>query len=59
MRDGERAEIDADELVVDDVVLLADGDRISADLALESRRTRSRSTRPTLTGESVPVTRLW
>ncbi len=53
MRDGHPREIDARDLVVDDLVLLAAGDRISADL--EARRTAGLEVdTSTLTGESLP-----
>jgi magnesium-transporting ATPase (P-type) len=54
LRDGAPVEIDAAELVVDDVVLLRAGDRISADLRLLEAFLLSIDT-STLTGESVPV----
>ena len=48
-------EIDASELVVDDVVVLAAGDRVSADLrVIEAQALRMDTS--LLTGESVPVT---
>ena len=53
VRDGERAEIAAEDLVLGDVVLLAEGDRISADLALESVHSLAIDS-SALTGESVP-----
>jgi magnesium-transporting ATPase (P-type) len=54
VRDGDRLEIDAVDLVVDDVVVLGIGDRITADL--EALRTHSLSVdTSTLTGETVPV----
>ncbi len=54
MRDGGPIEIDAADLVVGDVVLLAPGDRVSADLtALEVHGLRLDES--ILTGESVPV----
>ena len=53
VRDGQRVEISAEDLVVGDVVLLADGDRISADLALESVHALAVDS-SALTGESVP-----
>ena len=55
VRDGQPVEIDAGELVVEDVVLLGSGDRISADLRLIEAHALSIDT-STLTGESVPVT---
>lgn len=54
LRDGVRVEIDAAELVIDDVVLLRAGDRVSADLRLFEAFAVSIDT-STLTGESVPV----
>jgi magnesium-transporting ATPase (P-type) len=53
LRDGAPLEVDASELVVDDVVLLKGGDRISADLRLIEVHGLSIDT-STLTGESVP-----
>jgi magnesium-transporting ATPase (P-type) len=54
LRDGSRAQIDAAELVPGDIVLLASGDRIPADLRL--LRVRSlRVDEAALTGESMPV----
>jgi magnesium-transporting ATPase (P-type) len=54
VRDGGPIEIDAADLVVGDVVLLAPGDRVSADLmALEVHGLRMDES--VLTGESVPV----
>ncbi|HEX5613637.1 MAG TPA: HAD-IC family P-type ATPase, partial [Acidimicrobiia bacterium] len=54
VRDGVSTEIDASELVVGDRVVLAAGDRISADLvAIESHALRVDTS--TLTGESVPT----
>jgi magnesium-transporting ATPase (P-type) len=55
LRDGAPLEINAAELVVDDVVLLRAGDRVSADLRLFEAFSLSIDT-STLTGESVPVT---
>ena len=54
VRDGERKDIDAAELVPGDLVLLAAGDRISADLQLEHTDDLAVD-ESTLTGESVPV----
>jgi magnesium-transporting ATPase (P-type) len=52
-RDGVEREIDADELVLGDVLVLAAGDRLSADAELvEARNLRVDTS--TLTGESVP-----
>jgi magnesium-transporting ATPase (P-type) len=53
VRDGAPVEIDAAELVVDDVVLLAAGDRISADLHVLDAAALAVDT-SMLTGESVP-----
>jgi len=53
-RDGKEAEIDSEGLVPGDVVLLASGDRIPADLRLISA-TELRIEEAALTGESVPV----
>jgi magnesium-transporting ATPase (P-type) len=55
IRDGVRVEIDAAEFVVDGVLLLRVGDRISADVRLAAAFSLSIDT-STLTGESVPVT---
>jgi magnesium-transporting ATPase (P-type) len=54
VRDGVRAEIRAEELVVGDLVLLREGDRVSADLRLEVVHALAIDT-STLTGESVPA----
>jgi magnesium-transporting ATPase (P-type) len=54
MRDGVLLEIDAAELVADDVVVLRAGDRVSADLAVTSSHAL-RLDLSTLTGESEPV----
>ena len=54
LRDGVPAEIDAAELVVDDLVVLQPGDRISADLRLSEAHSLAIDT-STLTGESVPA----
>jgi magnesium-transporting ATPase (P-type) len=54
LRDDERIQVDAAELVPGDVVLLASGDRVPADLRL--LRVKSlRVDEAALTGESVPV----
>lgn len=53
VRDGALQEIDAEGLVVGDVVVLAEGDRISADMTLLSVAALSVDT-SALTGESVP-----
>lgn len=54
MRDGKPLEIDAGALVVDDVVLLKTGDRISADLTLLEAHALAVDT-STLTGETIPA----
>ncbi len=54
LRDGERATIPAAELVPGDVVVLASGDRVPADLRLVRAR-NLRIDEAALTGESVPV----
>jgi magnesium-transporting ATPase (P-type) len=54
VRDGERHEIDAADLVVGDLVLLGGGDRISADLRAERAHGLLVDT-SLLTGESVPI----
>lgn len=54
LRDGQRVEIDAAGLVPGDVVLLASGDRVPADLRLIQVKSL-RCDESTLTGESVPV----
>jgi magnesium-transporting ATPase (P-type) len=54
LRDGLIQEVDAAELVTDDVVLLEAGDRVSADLrVIESHRLAVDAS--LLTGESIPV----
>jgi calcium-translocating P-type ATPase len=53
VRDGRRIDINADELVVEDLVVLEGGDRISADLTVVVAHALSVDT-STLTGESVP-----
>ncbi len=53
IRDGERTVIDADELVPGDVVVLAEGDRVSADLTCLVGHALALDT-STMTGESVP-----
>jgi magnesium-transporting ATPase (P-type) len=55
LRDEAPVVVDAADLVVDDIVLLKGGDRISADLILLEAHSLSIDT-STLTGESVPVT---
>jgi calcium-translocating P-type ATPase len=54
VRGGRRRQIDAAELVPGDLVVLAAGDRVSADLATISAHALSVDT-STLTGESVPT----
>lgn len=54
LRDGEPTEINASDLVLDDVVLLKAGDRISADLQAVEVHSLSVDA-STLTGESVPL----
>ena len=56
VRDGERHEIDAAELVPGDLVLLESGDRVPADLRLLQIRDLHID-EAALTGESVPVAR--
>ncbi len=57
LREGQRQRIDAAELVPGDIVLLASGDKVPADMRL--LRCRSlRIDESTLTGESVPVDKL-
>jgi magnesium-transporting ATPase (P-type) len=53
VRDGKAADIDADDLVVGDVVVLGAGDRVSADLEVVEAHGLGIDT-STLTGESVP-----
>lgn len=54
LRDGERFEVDAGDLVPGDVVLLESGTRVPADLRL-LRQKNLRIDEAALTGESVPV----
>ena len=54
LRDGQRAEVDAAELVPGDLVLLASGDRVPADLRLLQTK-ELRVDEAALTGESVPA----
>ena len=56
VRDGRRIDVPADELVAGDVVLLREGDRISAD-ARVLQSDGLRVDQSTLTGESRPVSR--
>lgn len=53
-RDGQRHQIDADQLVPGDIVLLESGDKVPADLRLVHAR-NLRVIEAALTGESVPV----
>jgi calcium-translocating P-type ATPase len=55
LRDGERATIESTEIVPGDVLLLAEGDKISADGRLLSGTLEVDAS--TLTGESMPVAR--
>jgi len=54
LRDGTRTELDAADLVVDDVVLLDSGDRVSADMVVHQAQMLAVDT-STMTGESIPV----
>ncbi|MBI1887764.1 MAG: cation-transporting P-type ATPase [Nitrosomonadales bacterium] len=54
LRDGRRREIPAEQLVVGDIVLLASGDKVPADLRLIEVR-QLRVEEAALTGESEPV----
>ena len=54
LRDGHRKEISAEELVPGDIVFLASGDKVPADLRLVEVRSL-RVEEAALTGESVPV----
>jgi calcium-translocating P-type ATPase len=54
IRDGVSVELPADDLVVGDLVLLHEGDRISADLSLDVVHALAVDT-SSLTGESVPA----
>lgn len=54
IRNGERQQIDAAELVPGDIVLLESGDKVPADLRLLYSR-NLRAVESALTGESVPV----
>ncbi|HVL74879.1 MAG TPA: HAD-IC family P-type ATPase, partial [Noviherbaspirillum sp.] len=54
MRDGRRQELPAEELVPGDIVVLASGDKVPADLRLIEVR-NLRIEEAALTGESVPV----
>ena len=54
LRDGRRSEIPAEQIVIGDIVLLASGDKVPADLRLiETRQLRVEEA--ALTGESEPV----
>ena len=53
IRDGQRTVIDADELVPGDLVVLAEGDRVSTDLVCGESHALALDT-STMTGESVP-----
>lgn len=53
VRDGTTMQVSAENLVTDDVVLLAEGDRVSADLRLDRVHALAVDT-SALTGESVP-----
>lgn len=54
LRDGERHQVDAADLVPGDIVLLESGDKVPADLRL-LRTKNLRVTEAALTGESAPV----
>ena len=54
MRDGQRQEVEAETLVPGDIVLLASGDKVPADLRLVETR-NLRIEEAALTGESEPV----
>jgi len=54
LRDGKRIEVPAEQVVVGDIVLLASGDRVPADLRLIEAR-QLRVDEAALTGESGPV----
>jgi P-type E1-E2 ATPase len=54
VRDGLAVEVDAAELVVDDLVVLSAGDRVSADLRVIAANALRMDT-SLLTGESVPL----
>ena len=54
VRDGDRIEIPAREVVTGDTVVLGEGDRVSADLCLDVVHSLALDT-STLTGESVPA----
>ena len=54
VRDGDRIEIPASEVVTGDTVVLGEGDRVSADLRLDVVHSLALDT-STLTGESVPA----
>ncbi len=54
LRDGQRREIPAEQVVVGDIVLLSSGDKVPADLRLLETR-QLRVDEAALTGESAPV----
>jgi magnesium-transporting ATPase (P-type) len=56
IRNGERTDIAAEELVPGDVVVLASGDKVPADLRILEMRSL-RADEAVLTGESVPVSK--
>jgi calcium-translocating P-type ATPase len=53
VRDGEKVEVEAETLVVGDIVVLGEGDRVSADLRLATVHALAVDT-SSLTGESIP-----
>ena len=56
LRDGEIVEINSDEVVTGDIVILREGDRISADMRIFEEQ-GLRVDESTLTGESAPVSK--
>ncbi|MEI7579381.1 MAG: cation-translocating P-type ATPase [bacterium] len=59
IRNGEKIKISSREIVVDDIILLAEGDRVSADCAI-LETTNFNVNESILTGESLPVTKtIW